>query len=131
MAHTNTRFPSRPSNMQFGFLSVDPGCVLFINPAIFPIDFDLPLMYRLLLYFEICLLVVNNLLTTHIYAYFMYIGPGTSNHCSCNRVQHTPSIVYIYHIQPACCPCKTIPIHAMAMVQFYISSHSQKNQCLL
>ena len=131
MAHTKTRFPSHASNMQLGFLCVEPGCVFFINPTIFPVILAFHQCTMFLLYFDLCLSVVYNLLTTHIYAYFVYIGLGASNHYSFNRVQHTPSILYIYHIQPLCRPCKTSPIHAMRTVQFYISSHSHKNQCLL
>ena len=129
MAHTKKRFPSCPSNMQLSCLSVDLGCVLFINSTIFRVAFRQCTTF--LLYFDLCISVVNNLLTTHIYAYFMYTGPGPSNHCSCKTVQHTPLIMYICHIQPLCRPCKTTPIHEMTTVQFYISSHSHKNQCLL
>ena len=129
MAHTKTWFPSHDSNMQLVCLSVDLGCVLFINTTIFPVFFSFRQCTTLLLYFELCLSVVYNLLAIHIYAYFMYIGLGASNHCSCKRFQHTPSILYICCIQHLCHPCKTIPIHVMTTVQFYISSHPHKNQC--
>ena len=131
MAHTNTWFPSCPSNMQLGCLSVDPGRILFINPQYSYLSLVFRQCTTLLLYFDICLSVVNNLLKTHIYTYFMYIGPGESNICSYKRVQHTRSIMYIYRNQHLCHPCKTTPIHAMMTVQLYISSHSHKNQCLL
>ena len=129
MTHTKTWFPSHTSNMQLGFLSVDLGCELFINTQYHQLFLAFRQCTTLLLYFELCLSVIYNLLTTHIYAYFMYIGTGASNHCSCKRVQHTPLIMYICRIQPLFHPCKTTPFHVMTMVQFYISSHSHKNKC--
>jgi hypothetical protein len=81
-------------------------------------------------YFDYCFLGVNNLQTLCICAYYMYIGPVASNLCNCKRVQHTPSIQYIYRNPPLCHPCKTTPNRVMTMVQSEISSRSHKNVCL-
>ena len=131
MTQANTQFSSRPSNMQLGCLSVDLGCVLFVNPTIFPVAFGLSSMYNATLLFWFCISVVINLLRMHIGTYFMYIVPSASNLCNFNKVQHTPSIIYIYHNQPLFHPCKTTPNHVMTMVQFDISSCSHKNLCLV
>ena len=84
-----------------------------------------------LLYFDPRLSAINNLQTIHICAYFLYIRPVASNLCSCNRVQHTTSIMYIYRNWPLFHPCKTTANHVMRMVQFDIFSHSHKNLCLV
>ena len=83
-----------------------------------------------LFYFDPRLSTVNNLQKIHIFRYFLYIGLVTSNLCSCNRVQHTLSILYSCRNRPLCHPCKTTPNHVMTMVQFDISSRSHKNPCL-
>ena len=122
-------FSFMPLKYAVGLLKCRPWLCTIYNPAIFQFSLAFRQCTTLLLYFGMCISVVSNFLTIHIYAYFMYIGPGASNHYSCKRVQHTPSILYICRIRPLCQPCKTTQIHVIMTMQFYVSSHSHKNKC--
>jgi hypothetical protein len=84
-----------------------------------------------LLCFYCCLLVVYNLQPLHISAYLTYIGLDSSNLYNCNKAQHTPSIQLFCCQKPLCHPCKIAPSHVTMMEKCDISSHPEKNQCLL
>ena len=121
-----------PLKYAVGLLNCRPWLCIVYKPRSIPCGFwpsvNVQHCYFILIFVESA---VNNLLTIHIYTYFMYIGLDTSNTCSCNRVQHTPSILYICRNRPLCHPCKTTPNHVMTMVQFNISSHSHKTLFLV
>ena len=86
---------------------------------------------QLLLCSDCCPVVHNNLLPLRMSAYFMYIGPTTTNHSICSMERHTPSIQFQCHMTPLCHPWKIAPIHVKRMEQCDKSSHWGRNLCPL